>query len=65
MKNFIKLTRPNGDVFMANINYIVRVEDTQGEKPNENTYIFGLSNNGGSYVREWYDQIITLIEKAQ
>jgi hypothetical protein len=65
MKNFIQLTRPNGDVFMANINYIVSVSDIEGTKPNENTYIFGLGNNGGCFVVEWYDKILTLIENAQ
>jgi hypothetical protein len=65
MKNFIQLTRPNGAVFMANINYIVSVSNIEGEKPNENTYVFGLGNNGGCFVTELYDQILTLIENAQ
>jgi len=65
MKNFIQLTRPNGDVCMANINYIVSVSDIRGEKPNENTYVFGLGNNGGVFVVETIDQILTLIKNAQ
>jgi len=65
MKNFIQLTRPNGGVCMANINYIVSVSDIRGEKPNENTYVFGLGNNGGCFVVESITQILILIEKAQ
>jgi len=65
MKNFIQLTRPNKVIFMANINYIVSVSDIKGTNPNENTYVFGLGNNGGSFVVESITQILILIEKAQ
>lgn len=65
MKNFIQLTRPNGGVCMANINYIVSISDIKGERPNENTYVFGLNNNGGFFVVETIDQILTLIKNAQ
>ena len=65
MKNFIQLTMPDGRMVTANINHIVSVIDTQGKYPNENTYIFGLSNNGGYHVVESYDKILTLIENAQ
>jgi len=64
MKNFINLTMPNGSRFIANINHILRVIEGPGGGKHENTYIGGLTNNGGIYVRESYDTILKLIEEA-
>ena len=67
MKNFIELTNSNGVKFIANINHIVVVFDTQGDKPNENTYISGLNNNSINkfiYVQENYRAVLFLIENA-
>jgi hypothetical protein len=66
MKNFIELTNPNGTKFIANINHILRVIDKsqEGDRPNENTYIGGLTNNGGIYVREKYRDVLFLIANA-
>lgn len=64
MKNFIKLTKPNGERITANINHIRNVCDVRGERKDENTYISGINNNGGMYVREDYNTVLTLIEKA-
>ena len=64
MKNFINLTTPNGDRFIANINHIQRVINDKGDRANETTYISGLTNNGGIYAKESYDTILKLIEEA-
>lgn len=57
MTHFIELTTPEGHMFLANVSHILRVIDNSGNKPNENTYIGGLTNNGGIYVRESYKDI--------
>jgi len=64
MKNFINLTTPNGSRFIANINHIQRVIDNPGAGVDDNTYISGLTNNGGIYVKESYDTVLKLIEEA-
>lgn len=60
MKNFIKLTTSDGKKMITNINQIQRVV----EKEDGSAYIIGISNNGGVLVREDYDTVLTLIEKA-
>jgi hypothetical protein len=58
MTHFIELTTAeNGKKFIANVSRILRIIDSPGDKKNENTYIGGLSNNGGIYVRESYEDI--------
>jgi hypothetical protein len=57
MTHFIELTTPQGEKFLANVSHILRVINNSGDKPNENTYISGLNNNGGIYVRESYEDI--------
>lgn len=52
MTHFIELTTPEGHIFLANVSHILRVIDNSG-----NTYIGGLTNNGGIYVRESYEDI--------
>lgn len=68
MKNFIELTTANGEKMIGNINHIQRVFDSKGNDKDQNTYISmfvgGLSNNGGFWVQESYEQVLTLIEKA-
>jgi hypothetical protein len=64
MKNFINLTMPNGSRFIANIRQITRVINSPGKNRNENTYIGGVTNNGGIYVKESYDIVLKLIEEA-
>lgn len=62
MKNFIELTNPNGEKFLAGVLHILRIIDSKGDKPNENTYIGGLTNNGGIYVRETYKEVLEKIK---
>ena len=57
MTHFIELTTPDGHMFLANVSHILRIINDSGKEPNENTYIGGLTNNGGIYVRESYDDI--------
>jgi len=61
MKNFIELTQPNGEKFLAGLLQIQRIIDLKGDKPNETTYIGGLTNNGGIYVRETYEEVLKKI----
>jgi hypothetical protein len=61
MKNFIELTQPNGEKFLAGLLQIQRIIDSKGDKPNETTYIGGLTNNGGIYVRETYEEVLKKI----
>jgi hypothetical protein len=61
MKNFIELTQPNGEKFLAGLLQIQRIIDSKGDKPNETTYIGGLTNNGGIYVRETYAEVLKKI----
>ena len=61
MKNFIELTNPNGEKFLAGVLHIQRIIDSKGDKPNENTYIGGLTNNGGIYVKETYKDVLVKI----
>ncbi len=57
MTHFIELTTPQGHKFLANVSHILRIINDSGKEPNENTYIGGLTNNGGIYVRESYEDI--------
>jgi hypothetical protein len=61
MKNFIELTSTDGSKFLAGLLQIQRVIDSKGDKPNETTYIGGLTNNGGIYVRETYAEVLKKI----
>jgi uncharacterized protein YlzI (FlbEa/FlbD family) len=61
MKNFIELTQPNGEKFLAGLLQIQRIIDSKGVMPNETTYIGGLTNNGGIYVRETYEEVLKKI----
>jgi hypothetical protein len=61
MKNFIELTSPTGEKFLAGLLQIQRIIDSKGDKPNETTYIGGLTNNGGIYVRETYKEVLEKI----
>ena len=61
MKNFIELTQPTGEKFLAGLLQIQRVIDSKGDKPNETTYIGGLTNNGGIYVKETYKEVLVKI----
>jgi hypothetical protein len=61
MKNFIELTSPTGEKFLAGLLQIQRIIDSKGDKPNETTYIGGLTNNGGIYVRETYAEVLKKI----
>jgi len=45
-------------MFLANASHIQRIINSPGNKPNENTYIGGLTNNGGIYVRESYVDVM-------
>ncbi len=58
MKNFIELTNPSGEKFLAGVLHIQRII----EKPNENTYIGGLTNNGGICVKETYQEVLEKIK---
>ena len=57
MGHFIELTTDNGDIFLANVSEIQRIINSPGERQNQNTYIVGLNNNGGFYIRESYEDI--------
>lgn len=57
MGHFIELTTDNGDIFLANVSEIKRIVNSPGERQNQNTYIVGLNNNGGFYIRESYEDI--------
>lgn len=61
MKNFIELTNTNGEKFLAGLLHIQRIIDNKGDKPNETTYIGGLTNNGGIYVKETYKEVLEKI----
>ena len=60
MKNFIELTQPTGEKFLAGLLHIQRIISI-GDKPNETTYIGGLTNNGGIYVKETYKEVLEKI----
>ena len=62
MKNFIELTSPTGEKFLAGLLKIQRIIDSKGDNPNETTYIGGLTNNGGIYVRETYKEVLEKIK---
>lgn len=57
MTHFIELTTPEGEKLLANVSQIKRILNSSGKEKNENTFIVGLNNNGGIYVRESYDDI--------
>ena len=57
MTHFIELTTPQGQTFLANVSLIHRIVDIQSDNPNGNTYIIGLSQPAGIYVRESYKDI--------
>ena len=57
MKNFIELTNTDGSKFLAGLLQIKRIID----KPNGTTYICGLNNNGGIYVKETYKEVLEKI----
>jgi hypothetical protein len=57
MTHFIELTTPQGQKFLANVSLIHRIVDSQSDNPNGNTYIIGLSQPAGIYVRESYEDI--------
>ena len=62
MAQFIELTTPEGNDFLANISQIKTIVDVQGRNKDENTFIVGLSNNGGTYVQELYLDIYKAIK---
>lgn len=62
MKNFIELTSPTGEKFLAGLLQIQRIIDSKGDKSNETTYIGGLTNNGGIYVKETYKEVLEKIK---
>ena len=62
-KLFIELTLTNGNKFIANITRIDRVIETV-ENGITKTYISGLCNNGGFYIKETYTQVKNLINNA-
>jgi len=62
MENFIELTAIDGSKFLAGLLHIQRIID-KGDEPNVNTYIVGLSNNGGIYVRETYEEVLSKIDE--
>ena len=63
MKNFIELTSEDGKKFLAGLLQIQRIiDDSKGKEPNQNTYIGGLTNNGGIYVKETYAEVLKKIE---
>jgi len=62
MAQFIELTTPEGNDFLANISQIKTIIDVQGRNKDENTFIVGLSNNGGTYVQELYPDIFKAIK---
>jgi hypothetical protein len=57
MTHFIELTSSEGNKFIANVSQIKRIVDTKGSNKNENTFITGINNNGGLYVKESYEDI--------
>lgn len=57
MTHFIELTSSEGYKFIANVSQIKRIVDTKGSDKNENTFITGINNNGGLYVKESYEDI--------
>jgi hypothetical protein len=57
MTHFIELTSSEGNKFIANVSQIKRIVDTKGSDKNENTFIVGINNNGGLYVKESYEDI--------
>jgi hypothetical protein len=65
MKNFIELTSSTGAKFLASVYHIQRIVDIRGARADENTYIVGLNNNGGFYVRETYSEIVAMIKVNQ
>lgn len=66
MTQFIELTMIGGNRFLANVNRIDRVFDevvVLNGKHKHKTYISGLTNNGGFYIQESYEEVIAkLIE---
>jgi len=66
MTQFIELTMIGGNTFLANINQINRVVDevsTENGKHKHKTYISGLTNNGGFYIEETYDEVIAKLKE--
>lgn len=62
---YIELTGTrSGKKFLANVNRADRFLDESGDKPNENCYVSGLTNNGGFYIRETYEEVKRLIYKS-
>jgi hypothetical protein len=65
MTQFIELTMIGGNTFLANVNQINRVVDevsTVNGKHKHKTYISGLTNNGGFYIEETYEEVIAKLE---
>lgn len=62
MKNFIELTRTDDLKFLVGVLHIQRIIDSKGKAKDENTYIFGLGNNGGVYVKETYQEVLEKIK---
>jgi len=62
MKNFIELTSRNGEKFLAGLSHIQTIQEFKGEYENENTYIVGLNNNGGFFIKETYEEVLEKIK---
>ena len=67
MTQFIELTTHKGDKFLANVNRIDRVLDEvvvlENGKHKHKTYISGLTNNGGFYIQETYEEVIAKLKR--
>ncbi len=49
---------PHGTKFLANVSRINSLINMKGDGSNNNTYITGLDNTRGFYVKESYDDIL-------
>jgi hypothetical protein len=64
MTQFIELTMIGGKTFLANVNQIDRVIDEVSiENGKHRTYISGLTNNGGFYIEETYEEVIAKLKE--
>jgi hypothetical protein len=66
MTQFIELTMIGGKTFLANVNQIDRVIDEvsiENGKHKYRTYISGLTNNGGFYIEETYEEVIAKLKE--
>jgi uncharacterized protein YlzI (FlbEa/FlbD family) len=60
MTQFIELTMIGGKTFLANVNQIDEVSIENGK---HRTYISGLTNNGGFYIEETYEEVIAKLKE--